>query len=73
MQARYTAAGDVCAQGFQETDVVAGDGEALPGGGRVWRMRVRSPGAESLLLLFRHGPGSAAPAWCGGWHRVCYC
>ncbi len=55
----------VCAQGFQATDVVAGAGEVLPDGGRVWRMRVRSPGAESLLLLFRCGPGSAAPKQVG--------
>jgi len=60
VQARHQAAGCVRAQGFQATDVVAGAGEALPDGGWVWRMRVRSPGAESLLLLFRCGPGSTA-------------
>ena len=29
--------------------------------GRLWRLRLRSPGAESLLLLFRWGTG--LPAW----------
>lgn len=30
----------------------AGAWERLPGGGRVWRLRVRSPGARSLMLSF---------------------
>lgn len=31
----------------------SGEWEELPGGGRVWRLRIESPGAKSLSLVFR--------------------
>ena len=42
-------------QGFKEVDALAqARGEQLRDG-RLWRLRLHSPGADSLLLLFRCG------------------
>lgn len=36
----------------------AGAWSPLPGGGRLWRLAVTSPGAESQSLLFRRAAGT---------------
>ena len=45
--------GVIWPQGFSEMDVLAEISEATLGDGQFWRLRLHSPGASSLLLLFR--------------------
>ena len=47
-------------QGFEEVDALEQAREEQLLDGRLWRLRLRSPGAESLLLLFRWGTGVLA-------------
>ena len=47
-------------QGFQEMDALKQALEERLLDGRLWRLRVHSPGADSLLLLFRWATGLQA-------------